>query len=72
MKSKSNRYGKTSGRRTTKSKRREVGIRKSCNANMQQQSSPRMVRTNIDKNYHFIEAINKLVRKEKALTAEIN
>ncbi len=24
------------------------------------------------KNYHFIEAINKLVRKEKALTAEIN
>jgi len=24
------------------------------------------------KNYHFIEAINKLVRKEKALTAEIS
>ena len=24
------------------------------------------------KNYHLIEAINKLVRKEKALTAEIN
>jgi hypothetical protein len=24
------------------------------------------------KNYHFIEAINKLVREEKALTAEIN
>jgi len=24
------------------------------------------------KNYHFIEAINKLVRKEKAFTAEIN
>ncbi len=24
------------------------------------------------KNYHFIETINKLVRKEKALTAEIN
>jgi hypothetical protein len=23
-------------------------------------------------NYHFIEAINKLVRKEKALTAEIS
>ncbi len=28
--------------------------------------------TLIKKNYHFIEAINKLVRKEKALTAEIN
>jgi hypothetical protein len=24
------------------------------------------------KHYHFIEAINKLVKKEKALTAEIN
>ena len=24
------------------------------------------------KNYHFIEAINKIVRKEKALTAEIS
>ena len=24
------------------------------------------------KNYHLIEAINKLVRKEKTLTAEIN
>ena len=24
------------------------------------------------KNYHFIEAINKLVKKEKALTAEVS
>ena len=24
------------------------------------------------KNYHFIEAINKLVRKEKSLTAEVS
>ena len=34
--------------------------------------NPEWLGLTLIKNYHFIEAINKLVRKEKALTAEIN
>jgi hypothetical protein len=33
---------------------------------------PEWIGLTLIKNYHIIEAINKLVKKEKALTAEIN
>jgi hypothetical protein len=46
----------------------ERAVMQICSSN----PHPEWLGLTLTKNYHFIEAINKLVRKEKALTAEIN
>ncbi len=46
----------------------EKAVMQVCSSN----PHPEWLGLTLIKNYHFIEAINKLVRKEKALTAEIN
>ena len=46
----------------------ERAVMQICSSN----PHPEWLGLTLIKNYHFIEAINKLVRKEKALTAEIS
>ena len=46
----------------------ERAVMQICSSN----PHPEWLGLTLIRNYHFIEAINKLVRKEKALTAEIN
>jgi hypothetical protein len=46
----------------------ERAVMQICSSN----PNPEWIGLTLIKNYHFIEAINELVRKEKALTAEIN
>ena len=46
----------------------ERAVMQICSSN----PHPEWLGLTLIKNYHLIEAINKLVKKEKALTAEIN